>query len=63
MSTNVIMKKNSTTTSNTSYLSMMTPNVPTAIKRRESSTGEDSVSWFSFPRIIYSLLYYVRKTP
>lgn len=52
MSTNVIAKQTSTTstsnTSATSYLSMMTPNVTcgnvTTNKRRESSTGEDSVS-------------------
>ncbi|CAF4637753.1 unnamed protein product [Rotaria sp. Silwood1] len=53
MSTNVITKKNSTTsttnTSNTTYLSMMTPNVSSTNvtntstnKRREGSTGEDS---------------------
>jgi hypothetical protein len=54
MSTNVITKKRpttSTTTSNTSYLSIMTPNFPTTNmtnnntnKRRENSAGEDSVS-------------------
>ncbi|CAF1390125.1 unnamed protein product, partial [Rotaria sordida] len=50
MSTNVIRKQNRTTSAtNTSYLSMMTPNVPSnnitntsTNKRRESSTGEDS---------------------
>ncbi len=50
MSTNVITKKSPTSTTtpstnNTSYISMMTPNVPTS-KRRESSNAEDSVRKF-----------------
>lgn len=50
MSTNVVTKKTptatqSTATSNaTSFISMMPPNV-SLVKRRESSTAEDSVSW------------------
>ncbi len=60
---NVITKKSPTTTtaatSGTSYLSMMTSNVASTnnnnnIKRRESSMGEDSVSFQSFSmRIFY----------
>jgi hypothetical protein len=46
MTTNVITKQSPTTSTNTSsYISMMTPNVPIN-KRRESSTGEDSVRNF-----------------
>lgn len=53
MSMHVITKKSPTTsTTNTSYLSMMPPNCTTHNKRRENSVGEDSVSnqivWFSF---------------
>jgi len=45
MSMHVITKKNPTTsTTNTSYLSMMPPNCTTHNKRRENSVGEDSVS-------------------
>lgn len=55
MSTNVIRKQNSatptTSASNTTYISMMTPHVSSNTvsntntnKRRESSNGEDSVS-------------------
>ncbi|CAF4101365.1 unnamed protein product [Rotaria magnacalcarata] len=64
MPTKVITKKSSTasTTNNTSYISMMTPNVSSNTvtnnsmnRRRENSNGEDSIK--------PNLLYYAIKTP